>query len=111
MPVRQSPRPVSAQGGNHITPARRPDETSLSSGYFLGYRTILEHGPYEAQVSFVISTDSFTLTPQDNPKDRAIIGVSLAAANSYFALEVGLSSEFGGDTETVLGGASLRDDF
>ena len=63
------------------------------------------------QISFVTSPGSFTLTAQDNPKDRAIIGVSLAAANSYFALEVGLSSEFGGDTETVLGGASLRDDF
>ena len=111
MPVRQSPRPVSAQGGNHITPARRPDETSLSSGYFLGYRTILELDPDEAQVSFVTGTDSFTLGAQDNLEDRAMISVSLAAANCYFALEVGLSSEFGGDTETVLGGASLRDDF
>ena len=111
MPVRQSPRPVSAQGGNHITPARRPDETSLSSGYFLGYRTILELDSDEAQVSFVTGTDSFTLGMQDNPKDRAMIGVSLAAANSYLALEVGSRGEFGGDTETALGGASLRVDF
>ena len=111
MPVRQSPRPVSAQGGKHITPARRPDETSLSSGYFLGYRTILELDPDEAQVSFVTGTGSLTLGAQDKPEDCAIIGVSLAAANSYFALEVGLSSVFGGDTETVLGSVSLRDDF
>ena len=40
-----------------------------------------------------------------------MISVSLAAGKCYFAIEVGLSSEFGGDTETVLGSASLRDDF
>ena len=97
--------------GNHITPARRPDEISLSSGYFLGYKTILEHDLYEAQVSSVSGTDSFTLTDQDNPEDLAMIGVSLAAANSYFALEVGLRGEFVGDTEIVSGGASLRVNF
>ena len=97
--------------GNHITPAQRSHEISLSSGYFLGYRTILKHDPYEAQVSFVTGTDSITLTAQDNPEDRAMIGVSLAAANSYCALEVGLRGEFGGDTEIVSGGASLRVDF
>ena len=40
-----------------------------------------------------------------------MIGVSLVAANSYFALEVGLRGEFGGDKETVSGGASLRVNF
>ena len=79
-------------------PARRPDGISLPSGYFLGYRTILELDPDEAQVSFVTGTDSFTLGAQDNPEDRAMIGVSLAAANSCFALGVGLRGEFGGDT-------------
>ncbi len=111
MPVRQSPRPVSAQGGNHIKPARRLDEISLSSGYFLGYRTILELDSDEAQISFVTGTDSFTLGAQDNPEDRAMIGVSLAAANSFFALEVGLCGECGGDTEIMSGGASLRVNF
>ena len=97
--------------GSHLTPTRTPDEISLSPGYFLGYRTILEHDPYEAQVSFVTGTDSFTLTALDEPEDRAMIGVSLAASNSYFALEVGSRGEFGGDTEIVSGGASLRVNF
>ena len=40
-----------------------------------------------------------------------MIGLSPAAANSYFALEVGLRGELGGDTEIVSGGASLRVNF
>ena len=77
----------------------------------MGYRTILEHDLYEAQVSFVTGTDSFTRIAQDNQEDRAMIGVSLAAANNYFALEVGLRGEFGGDLEIVSSGASLRVNF
>ena len=73
--------------------------------------TILEPDPDETQVSFVTGTGSFTLTAQDNPEDRAMIGVSLAAANSFFALKVGLRGEFGGDAEIVSGGASLRFNF
>lgn len=97
--------------GSHKTPTRTPEEISLSPGYFLGYRTILEHDPYEAQVSFVTGTDSFTLTAQEDSEDRALVGFSLAAANNYFAFEVGLRGEFGDDTEIVSGGASLRVNF
>jgi hypothetical protein len=32
--------------GTHTKPTRTPDEISVSPGYFLGYRTILEHDPY-----------------------------------------------------------------
>ena len=99
------------QRGTHTKPTRTPDEISVSPGYFLGYRTILELDPYAAQVSFVTGTDSFTLTAQHEPEDRALIGASLAAGNRYFALEVGLRGEFGGDTEIVSGGASLRVNF
>ena len=97
--------------GSHVTSARRPEEISLSTGYFLGYRTILERDPYQAEVSFVTGTDSFDLVALDEPEDRALIGVSFVAGNRYFALEVGLRGEFGGDTEVVSGGASLRVNF
>ena len=44
------------------------------------------------------------LVALDEPEDRALIGASFAAGNRYFALEVGLRGEFGGDTEVVSGG-------
>ena len=59
----------------------------------------------------VTGTDSFDLVALDEPEDRALIGASFAAGNRYFALEVGLRGEFGGDTEVVSGGASLRVNF
>ena len=59
----------------------------------------------------VTGTDSFDLVALDEPEDRALIGASFAAGNRYFALEVGLRGEFGGDTEVVSGSASLRVNF
>ena len=59
----------------------------------------------------VKGTDSFDLVALDEPEDRALIVASFAAGNRYFAFEVGLRGEFGGDTEVVSGGASLRVNF
>ena len=103
-------RPVSVCAGNMMSPRAR-DDISVVPSYFLGYRSIVAHDRYQADVSFVGGGERFTVMSQDMPEDRAIIGVSLAANNPYFALEVGLRSEFGGDTEIISGGASLRVNF
>ena len=97
--------------GQYDVATRARDDISVVPSYFLGYRSIVAHDRYQADVSFVGGGERFTVMSQDMPEDRAIIGVSLAANNPYFALEVGLRSEFGGDTEIISGGASLRVNF
>ena len=97
--------------GQYDVATRARDDISVVPSYFLGYRSIVAHDRYQADVSFVGGGERFTVMSQDMPEDRAIIGVSLAANNPYFALEVGSRSEFGGDTEIISGGASLRVNF
>ncbi len=97
--------------GTYQSPTRSQDEIAVSPGYFLGYRTILEHDPYQAELSFVSGADSFALLAQNQPEDRALVGASVTARNEYFALEVGLRGEFGDDTQIVAMGASLRVNF
>ena len=78
---------------------------------YLGYKSISDYEPYEAQAQFAnddAEDNYFTLKNYDEPADRALLGFGLSVSNDYFALEMRYSGSFGEDGDSHTGGLGVR---